>query len=379
MDVGTVAGKKRTHLEDISTDVDQPWMKTLEGLVMGIRCFGGELPFFFLSGEEELILASQGIQPDPDHLTLQSGGLVLFRYQPRNCPGPRCPGVLNHPMRQADSVLARRILKMIGHIHAMSLVLAAFSIRFFLYAALTNPWWCLPIELLQGITYGIFYTTMASYANIAAPPGTEATVQGLVGAVFEGVGMSLGSLLGGVLYNMYGGGRAFLIYAITSLILFLAHVLVQYFLSKSPQHKILSNEGVERSFNLEKKSGIVPWLVTAKERSQSHLLVNTWCCSNPTLVTVSVAVMLAPLALLVLLLTTDSSQTFLPLFRCNGSYINLGWVVPGPQLVARRRPRLDPEDVDGNLYDAIEDEDMELLQFDSHDQLHNNDMLQLHK
>nr|CAD7403617.1 unnamed protein product [Timema poppensis] len=172
------------HLEDISADVDQPWMKTLEGLVMGIRCFGGELPFFFLSG---------------------------------------------------------RILKMIGHIHAMSLVLAAFSIRFFLYAALTNPWWCLPIELLQGITYGIFYTAMASYANIAAPPGTEATVQGLVGAVFEGVGMSLGSLLGGVLYNLYGGGKAFLIYAITSLILFLAHVLVQYFLSKSPQHKIVFN------------------------------------------------------------------------------------------------------------------------------------------
>lgn len=30
---------------------------------------------------------------------------------------------------------------------------------------------------------------MASYANAVAPPGTEATVQGLVGAAFEGIGM----------------------------------------------------------------------------------------------------------------------------------------------------------------------------------------------
>lgn len=44
------------------------------------------------------------------------------------------------------------------------------------------------MELFQGFTFGIFYATMASYASIVAPPGTEATVQGAVGAVFEGIG-----------------------------------------------------------------------------------------------------------------------------------------------------------------------------------------------
>lgn len=96
------------------------WIKTLQGLAMGIQCFGGELPFFFLSGW---------------------------------------------------------ILKKIGHIHAMSLVLSGFGLRFLLYSALTNPWWVLPIELLNGVTFGIFYSTMASYASIVAPPGTEATLQ----------------------------------------------------------------------------------------------------------------------------------------------------------------------------------------------------------
>lgn len=70
----------------------------------------------------------------------------------------------------------------------MSLVLFAFGIRFLLYSLLIDPWWCLPIELLNGLTFGTFYATMTSYASIVAPPGTEATIQGLVGAVFEGVG-----------------------------------------------------------------------------------------------------------------------------------------------------------------------------------------------
>lgn len=96
------------------------WMKTLQGLAMGIQCFGGELPFFFLSGW---------------------------------------------------------ILKKIGHINAMSLVLIGFGVRFLLYSVLSNPWWVLPIELLNGITFGLFYSTMASYASIVAPIGTEATLQ----------------------------------------------------------------------------------------------------------------------------------------------------------------------------------------------------------
>lgn len=69
------------------------------------------------------------------------------------------------------------IIKNISHVHAMSLVLFALSARFILYSFLVNPWWVLPIELLQGLTFGLFYSIMASYASVVAPPGAEATVQ----------------------------------------------------------------------------------------------------------------------------------------------------------------------------------------------------------
>jgi hypothetical protein len=73
----------------------------------------------------------------------------------------------------------------------MTLVLGAFGVRFLIYSVLTNPWTILPVELFQGITYGIFYSNMASYAYVVSPPGSAATVQGLVGAAFEGIGKEL--------------------------------------------------------------------------------------------------------------------------------------------------------------------------------------------
>ncbi|XP_017095251.2 major facilitator superfamily domain-containing protein 6 isoform X1 [Drosophila bipectinata] len=166
------------YLEQLDKELEgcDSSMKTLEGLVMGIQCFGGELPFFFLSGW---------------------------------------------------------ILKRIGHVNAMSLVLFGFGVRFILYSMLQNPWYILPIELLNGVTFGIFYATMASYASIVAPPGTEATMQSLVGAIFEGVGVSMGSLIGGLLFESVSARTTFEIFGIGAFILFVVHVCVQMYLQRN--------------------------------------------------------------------------------------------------------------------------------------------------
>lgn len=56
--------------------------------------------------------------------------------------------------------------------------------------------------------------------------------QGLVGAVFEGVGVSLGSLLAGNLFERIGGSRTFRLFGIAALLLAVAHVLIQYFMDR---------------------------------------------------------------------------------------------------------------------------------------------------
>lgn len=57
-------------------------------------------------------------------------------------------------------------------------------------------------------------------------------MQGLVGAVFEGVGVSAGSFIGGWLMNNYGGSITFRIFGISAILLAFVHYAVQWILSK---------------------------------------------------------------------------------------------------------------------------------------------------
>lgn len=84
------------HLE-VLAGCEKLHMKTLQGLVMAFQCFFGEVPFFFWSGN------------------------ILDRF---------------------------------GHVVTMTGVLFAYGLRFLLYSWLSSPWWVLPIELLNGLTFG---------------------------------------------------------------------------------------------------------------------------------------------------------------------------------------------------------------------------------
>ena len=83
-------------------------------------------------------------------------------------------------------------------------VFLCYSIRFFGYfllPSLPSPWFVLPIQLLHGITFGLYYATATATFREASPPGAEASMMGYlsgIGALGRIVGMSLG----GVLYSV---------------------------------------------------------------------------------------------------------------------------------------------------------------------------------
>lgn len=116
----------RTHHKEL-----EPWIKTIQGAATGIQCIA-ELPLYFLSGW---------------------------------------------------------IIKRIGYGNCVSLGFFTFFVRFYLYSIITNPLWFLPIELSNGITFGLLHAVLVSYAKIIAPDNTVTTVVTFVGALFEGVGM----------------------------------------------------------------------------------------------------------------------------------------------------------------------------------------------
>lgn len=80
------------------------------------------------------------------------------------------------------------ILKRLSHMHVFSIMFLAFAVRFYLYSIITNPILVLPVELLNGITYALGYSTAISYAAQLAPVGAEGTLQGIVGMVLNGIG-----------------------------------------------------------------------------------------------------------------------------------------------------------------------------------------------
>lgn len=114
------------HLEEMSEsdgttcEGTSPYIKTIQGLAVGVQTFGGEVPMYIVSGA---------------------------------------------------------LLKRIGYANAMSLALAGFGLECTLYASLTNIWWVLPIGVLQGAVLGLFVCSMVSYANEISPIGAEATLQ----------------------------------------------------------------------------------------------------------------------------------------------------------------------------------------------------------
>ncbi|CAI6371698.1 unnamed protein product [Macrosiphum euphorbiae] len=159
------------YMEDLTQKYHsdkQSWTKTLQGLAIGIQCIGGELPLLFFSGW---------------------------------------------------------FIKRIGHTYCMALGLFAFALRFYLYSVITNPIWILPVEFTNGITFGLCHAVLLAYARFIAPQSSATTVVALSGALFEGVGTSIGGLVGGFMYQTYGGERTFELFAYGSLIMGILHVI----------------------------------------------------------------------------------------------------------------------------------------------------------
>ncbi|KAL5236076.1 hypothetical protein ACI65C_003486 [Semiaphis heraclei] len=151
------------YMEDISNiyhPETKPYIKTIQGLSLTIQCIGGEVPFFILSNF---------------------------------------------------------ILNRVSHMNVFSLLFLTFAVRFFLYSIISNPVWVLPVELLNGITYALGYSTAISYAAELAPVGAEGTLQGIVGTALEGIGIPIGSFIGGTLFNRFGSITSFRIFSYVAL------------------------------------------------------------------------------------------------------------------------------------------------------------------
>ncbi|XP_065366607.1 major facilitator superfamily domain-containing protein 6 [Calliphora vicina] len=160
------------HLEEVAAETGfMHQIKLIEGCVVAAECLAGEVPFFFYSG---------------------------------------------------------KIIKKLGYIHCMSLCFFFYAVRLALISWIPNPWYLVGVELFfQGCTYALCYTCIVAYASAVAPPGTSATVQGLMAGMDDGLGFSIGSLIGGLSFKRFGGRRSFMYFSIVAICTCIAHILVR--------------------------------------------------------------------------------------------------------------------------------------------------------
>ncbi|WP_136605003.1 MFS transporter [Paenibacillus dokdonensis] len=100
----------------------------------------------------------------------------------------------------------------------ISIAGAFYFIRFFISAWITDPDWMAYIQLLQIMTFPVFYTAAIQYLYSIVPVEWRATGQTVLALLFFGVSGILASFAGGALYQAFGGKTMYLTISVMSFI-----------------------------------------------------------------------------------------------------------------------------------------------------------------
>ncbi|MNC16151.1 putative 3-phenylpropionic acid transporter [compost metagenome] len=103
-------------------------------------------------------------------------------------------------------LLAAKILRRIGHERTLLLAAFFYALRWAIQWLFPVPAVMVGIQVLHGLSFGLFYVAAVEYVANAAGRKMQATGQSVFNMVFSGLGGIVGNLLNGYLYHA-GGAR----------------------------------------------------------------------------------------------------------------------------------------------------------------------------
>lgn len=101
----------------------------------------------------------------------------------------------------------------------LALAAGIYSLRWFLFSIASSPELISVIQIMHGLSFGLFYVSAVSYISKVVPQNLRASGQGLMSTFAGGVAGITGSLLGGFVMDNYGARS---LYTICSLLALLA-------------------------------------------------------------------------------------------------------------------------------------------------------------
>ncbi|MGM8364038.1 MFS transporter [Virgibacillus sp. W0181] len=105
--------------------------------------------------------------------------------------------------------------------HAFVFIIIAgvlYTIRWFLYAAIDVPIYIIGMQLLHGLTFGVFYLAAFDYITRVTPNLLQSTGHLVFYSVFFGISGIVGSLTGGALIDSFGGQTLYMVMGLFALV-----------------------------------------------------------------------------------------------------------------------------------------------------------------
>ncbi|XP_074615490.1 major facilitator superfamily domain-containing protein 6-like [Acropora palmata] len=156
----------------------------------------------------------------------------------------------------ATYFLSGHVVDAIGQQGMICLAFACYTARFLMYSYLKNAWFVIPMELVQGITYGGVWSIAAVYVN--APSEATSMVQSILHGSYWGIGMALGSGISGVVIDAVGARTLFLVAAGVTFLLSMFHLGIDIynkmsFIEEQQQRRLVGSHGDEGTRKNKKK------------------------------------------------------------------------------------------------------------------------------
>lgn len=82
-------------------------------------------------------------------------------------------------------------------------------VRFLYISWLTNPWYVLPFEFMQGITHAAVWAACCSYIAHNTPKEFRSSAQGVLQGLHHGLGRGCGAVIGGIFVSYFGTTSTF--------------------------------------------------------------------------------------------------------------------------------------------------------------------------
>ena len=142
-----------------------------------------------------------------------------------------------------------RLIRSVGHVRVLYVGLLGNVVRFLYISWIVNPWWVLPLEILQGVTHAAVWAACTSYMGRIAPPGYATSAQGVLQGLHHGLGRGCGAIVGGLLIHVLGTELTFRGYGIACFAVLLLFVMMQKILG--PDERMVSQEISSKPDHLE--------------------------------------------------------------------------------------------------------------------------------